>query len=302
MFLVFGSDEWEMHVWAWRIVFLSNLVGSIVTFVFAMSEAMGNLYSLHLLNSMAQLLWWINFAMCLTRSPAFIRESAWAKSGDEFTGDCSRNLRAYTVVVDAIGRCSSEHEAKKYPTLCHTCKVVRPLRAKHCKLLRRCVKRFDHFCPFVGNTLGQDNYKWFIALIYTHMVAGTLWLITALYYVRRVKVSWTLTIFIFYSTLWMLSIFTLANYHTMLLMKNLTTNEHLNAAKYAYLRDEYDDFSNPFDSGNAWANIWDGLFPSHRAYYSREEVIGDSNTATTGDSNEKGSSGNDTAHESVRLL
>ena len=156
MFLVCGSDDWEMHVWAWRIVFVSNLLGSIVTiFVFAMSEAMGNLYALHLFNSMVQLLWWVNFTMCLTRSPMFVREATsssvrsspvWTngKSEESSTSSASKNLRAYAVVVDAIGRCASEHDVKKFPTLCHTCKVVRPLRAKHCKMLNRCVRRVSN--------------------------------------------------------------------------------------------------------------------------------------------------------------
>ena len=158
MFLICGSDDWEMHVWAWRIVFLSNLLGSIVTiFVFAMSEAMGNLYALHLFNSMVQLLWWVNFTMCLTRSPTFVRESSsssarsapvWTNGkGEESSSSsssASKNLRAYAVVVDAIGRCASEHDVKMFPTLCHTCKVVRPLRAKHCKMLNRCVRRVSN--------------------------------------------------------------------------------------------------------------------------------------------------------------
>ena len=33
--------------------------------------------------------------------------------------------------------------------LCVTCRVVRPLRAKHCAVSDRCVHMFDHFCPWV---------------------------------------------------------------------------------------------------------------------------------------------------------
>jgi hypothetical protein len=39
--------------------------------------------------------------------------------------------------------------------LCVTCKIVRPLRAKHCGVTDRCVEVFDHYCPWVGNTIGK---------------------------------------------------------------------------------------------------------------------------------------------------
>ena len=39
---------------------------------------------------------------------------------------------------------------------------MRPLRSKHCSVQKRCVSCFDHFCPYVNNTMGSRNYKYFI--------------------------------------------------------------------------------------------------------------------------------------------
>jgi hypothetical protein len=55
-------------------------------------------------------------------------------------------------------------------------------------------------------------------------------------------------------------------------MINMTTNEEANAYRYTYLRNEFRMFSNPFDRGDKWSNILDGLFPSKKLYYHRDDV------------------------------
>ena len=88
--------------------------------------------------------------------------------------------------------------------------------------------------PFVGNTLGHDNYKYFISLLFVHIVAGTLWQITAIYSYRRVGASMMMTMFMVYSGIWMVLILSLFNYHLYLLSINVTTNEQINKKKYGY--------------------------------------------------------------------
>lgn len=45
--------------------------------------------------------------------------------------------------------------------LCSTCRIVRPLRSKHCPKCHRCVAQFDHHCPFLGTDIGAGNHNSF---------------------------------------------------------------------------------------------------------------------------------------------
>lgn len=48
---------------------------------------------------------------------------------------------------------------------CYTCAIEKPLRSRHCRNCRRCVRAFDHHCPFIGNCVGAGNYRWFFFYI-----------------------------------------------------------------------------------------------------------------------------------------
>ena len=62
---------------------------------------------------------------------------------------------------------------------CRHCNIRLPLRASHCKVCKKCVRRKDHHCPFIGTCVGQKNYFYFFVMLnLDSMIAmRSLWLI-----------------------------------------------------------------------------------------------------------------------------
>lgn len=127
----------------------------------------------------------------------------------------------------------------------------------------------------MSNTVGRDNYKWFVGLLAVHPFAYLLFAVQAGYYWRRAAFSGLFILFLLYSLAMCLMVLGLLNYHAKLLASNLTTNEDINMTRYQYMRNEFNVIQNPFDRGGAWANTLDGLFPSSCSYYNRQDVLRD---------------------------
>eukprot|EP00013_Stygamoeba_regulata_P014951 CAMPEP_0177677836 /NCGR_PEP_ID=MMETSP0447-20121125/28643_1 /TAXON_ID=0 /ORGANISM="Stygamoeba regulata, Strain BSH-02190019" /LENGTH=343 /DNA_ID=CAMNT_0019186709 /DNA_START=411 /DNA_END=1442 /DNA_ORIENTATION=- len=72
---------------------------------------------------------------------------------------------------DAQQRYSYQFDGKQYwGRFCTSCKIVRPLRAKHCALCHRCVSRMDHHCPWIDNCVGAHNHLFFLLMTFAELV------------------------------------------------------------------------------------------------------------------------------------
>lgn len=48
------------------------------------------------------------------------------------------------------------------PIWCSTCMIWKPDRAHHCREVDRCVRKMDHFCPWVGGVVSETSFNFFI--------------------------------------------------------------------------------------------------------------------------------------------
>ncbi|KAK3256916.1 hypothetical protein CYMTET_33975, partial [Cymbomonas tetramitiformis] len=147
--------------------------------------------------------------------------------------------------------------------LCQKCKKVRPLRSKYCHVSKRCVARFDHYCPWIGNAVGERNHPDFVIFLVMETLAMTISFAVTIY--RLVNeyddVAWapvahthtSLIIFLISDGILLCLVFSLTFAHCQLVFTNMTTNESFNKARYKYLQNVDGGFSNPFDKG-CWNN------------------------------------------------
>ncbi|KAK4854426.1 hypothetical protein QYF36_023717 [Acer negundo] len=154
--------------------------------------------------------------------------------------------------------------AGNWAQLCATCKIVRPLRAKHCSICDRCVEQFDHHCPWVSNCIGKKNkWEFFLflflevsAMLVTGAVAMTrllsdpaapspfgAWISHAsTHHVGAIS-------FLIVDFFLIFGVAVLTVVQASQISRNITTNEMANMLRYSYLRGPGGRFRNPYDHG-----------------------------------------------------
>ncbi|KIW04553.1 hypothetical protein, variant [Verruconis gallopava] len=57
-------------------------------------------------------------------------------------------------------------DAQGLPLFCDICNNYKPDRTHHCSEVDRCVRRMDHFCPWVGGIVSETNIKFFLQFLF----------------------------------------------------------------------------------------------------------------------------------------
>jgi palmitoyltransferase ZDHHC9/14/18 len=115
---------------------------------------------------------------------------------------------------------------------CVTCKCWRPVRASHCGQCERCVEVHDHHCPWTGNCIGKNNYKWFfwfllsVTLNCLYVCGSSIY-----FFMNEIQPEYGLSLvpvaIALFTGFLMLSLGSMVGYHCWLTARNITTHEQV---------------------------------------------------------------------------
>ncbi|XP_012720722.2 probable palmitoyltransferase ZDHHC12 [Fundulus heteroclitus] len=145
---------------------------------------------------------------------------------------------------------------------CGFCLLQQPMRAKHCQTCKRCVRRFDHHCPWMENCVGERNHRWFVVYLLVQLLVLLWALRIALSGVSPAAAwePWLRANGLLLAALALVGVFSgvvllLLGCHLYLVSTNCTTWEFMSRHRISYLKNCGDE-ENPFDRG-LFCNLWD---------------------------------------------
>lgn len=147
---------------------------------------------------------------------------------------------------------------------CDYCEIQPPLRSKHCEDCSKCVRRYDHHCPWLETCIGERNHRyfWMFLLVMATLIVWTFAIVWESFITKQSWSDWIHTnIVLFLDTVVLVLggpvVVGLLIFHTYLMFTGQTTWEAASRERITYLK-YLDDQYHPFDEG-VFKNIFNFL-------------------------------------------
>ena len=150
---------------------------------------------------------------------------------------------------------------------CRSTLVRKPIRSKYCTGSGFVVARMDHYCVWLNNSVGYGNHRAFYLLLLVHIITnccfealvvstlgreinkggvGSGWDVASVLFGRKLFYLVIFCAFLMVVTVGLVALFL---EQTINIIRNQTTNERMNAARYAWMTDKAGKPCNRFDKG-----------------------------------------------------